>query len=82
MKNNYRRFKLGELSCTAYIARNKVADKAEAYRDGKLSDCEYKKAIEDYCRLRLQLVKKRTGKVVQRKCMEKMLEHLPGLSQT
>ncbi len=82
MKNNFRRFKTGKLSSSAFIARNQMAARAEAYREGKTSDSDYREAIEDYCRLRLQLVKKRTNSLTRHTCSQKLLDSLPGLSQT
>lgn len=53
-------FKIGELSYATFIARNEMADVQILHRDGKVTDDDYRKAIETYCRLRLKLVKRRT----------------------
>jgi hypothetical protein len=59
-----------------------MAAEAEAYRDGNASGSDYREAIEDYCRLRLQLVKKRTNSLTRHTCSQKLLDSLPGLSRT
>jgi len=82
VKNNFKRFKLGKLSTTAFFARNRMTAKAEAYRDGKASGGDYREAIEDYCRLRVKLVQRRTSKGLRQTCSQKLLDYLPGLSRT